>query len=78
MDVLKLDGELIRSLTSSSEDRIVVEAVSDLAHGLGMDVVAEFVNDEKTAGVCQRLGVDEIEGAAAGPTLSLEEALRPS
>lgn len=78
MDVLKLDGELIRSLTSSSEDRIVVEAVCDLAHGLGMDVVAKFVSDEKTAGVCQRLGVDEIEGAAAGPTLSLEEALRPS
>lgn len=78
VDVIKLDAEFIRSLPTSSDDRIIVEAVTEMAHGLSMEVVAEFVADQEIAGICRRLGVDHIQGAAAGPTVSLGEALAES
>ena len=75
IDSLKIAGEFVRSVNSSREDRLIVKAVSDLARGLGIEVVAEFVTDEETAATCGDLGVTAVQGSFAGPTVALGEAL---
>lgn len=75
VDILKIDGEFVRSMTTSEEDRLIVKAVSDLARGLDMEVVAEFVTDRETAQLCEDLGVDAIQGSFVGPTVALDRAL---
>lgn len=75
VDILKIDGEFIRSMTTSNEDRLIVKAVSDMARGLDIEVVAEFVTDLETADLCRELGVDAIQGSFVGPTVALDEAL---
>ncbi len=75
IDILKIDGEFIRSMVTSDEDRLIVKAVSDMSRGLDIEVVAEFVTDRETADLCSDLGVDAIQGSFVGPTISLEEAL---
>ena len=46
--VLKIDGELIRTMTTDTRSRHLVKAIADLASGLGMMSVAEGIEDAET------------------------------
>ncbi|MFN0094170.1 MAG: EAL domain-containing protein [Dehalococcoidia bacterium] len=76
---IKVDGAFIRNLASSSDDRQLVRAIVDMAHGLGKEVVAESVEDHATLEIVRRLGVDLVQGFLFGlpvevelPSLALE------
>lgn len=43
VDIVKIDRSFIADIRNSSASRLIVETVVDLAHGLGMSVVAEGV-----------------------------------
>jgi diguanylate cyclase (GGDEF)-like protein/PAS domain S-box-containing protein len=62
IDLLKIDGQFIRGLGSNEIDRLVVRAILDVAHGLGLPTVAEFVTDDVVAGQCRRLGATYGQG----------------
>lgn len=61
-DELKLDKSLIRDLTTNVRERLILKSTVDLAHGLGMSVVAEGVEDEATLAVLTALGCDQGQG----------------
>lgn len=46
IDVLKLDRSFICDLENNSKSRRIVEAIVALAHGIGMEVVAEGIEDQ--------------------------------
>jgi diguanylate cyclase (GGDEF)-like protein len=48
VDGLKIDGSFIRQIKDNPVDRIIVEAINEIAHKLGMKTVAEFVEDAET------------------------------
>jgi EAL domain-containing protein (putative c-di-GMP-specific phosphodiesterase class I) len=62
VDIVKLDGEFVRNAVASEPDRLFVRTMTDLTHGLGMTVVAEYVVDEPTAQLMNELGVDLLQG----------------
>ena len=62
LDYLKIDGEFIRGLASSPTDRLVVKAMVDIARGMGMKTIAEFVEDAETVSLLRELGVDYSQG----------------
>ena len=64
VDVVKLDGEFVRNAVASDPDRLFVRTMTDLTHGLGMTVVAEYVVDGPTADLMLELGVDLLQGYA--------------
>ena len=47
LDVLKLDRSLVRNLATDPDSRQVLRAVSSLAHGLGLSMVAEGIDDQE-------------------------------
>ena len=47
-DYLKIDGEFIRSCLDDRTDQLVIQAVVDIARGLGKRTVAEMVGDQAT------------------------------
>ncbi len=55
---LKLDGGLVRSLASDQDGRFFVQALSKIAHGLEMSVVADSVETADVWTVLEELGVD--------------------
>lgn len=59
VDMLKIDGQFIKGLAGPDNalDRLVVKAVLDVAHGLSLPSVAEYVADEATAQACRELGI---------------------
>lgn len=61
-DRLKIDQSFTRQLATSSEDRLVVETIINLAHGLGLDVVGEGVESRETWDRVRELGCDYAQG----------------
>ena len=65
-DYLKIDGDFIHSLPTNRTDQLVVQAVADIARGLGKRTIAEFVGDDDTLALLQDCGVDLAQGYHLG------------
>jgi diguanylate cyclase (GGDEF)-like protein/PAS domain S-box-containing protein len=74
-DYLKIDGEFVRQLVHDPTDQLVIEAVVNIARGLGTRTVAEFVGDEPTVALLQRLGVDFGQGYHLGMPVPVADIL---
>jgi diguanylate cyclase len=73
-DELKIDRSLILDITHSLRDRMIIKSTTDLAHSLGMKVVAEGVEDAETSSVLALLGCDGLQGyhfGRPGPAAAL-------
>jgi EAL domain-containing protein (putative c-di-GMP-specific phosphodiesterase class I) len=75
LDYLKLDGELVGSLTESRTSQLIVKALVDVAVGTGMKTVGVFVSDEQTVAMLRELGVDYAQGYTVGRPLPVQDAL---
>ncbi len=75
VDAVKLDGEFVRKSAESEVDRLFVRTMTDLIHGLGMGVIAEYVVDEPTAALMRELRVDYLQGYALGVPEPAEDVL---
>ncbi|MBL8538155.1 MAG: EAL domain-containing protein [Hyphomonadaceae bacterium] len=71
-DELKIDKSLIADLTNSPRDRLILKSTIDLAHGLGMSVVIEGVEDEATLALVTALGCDIVQGYLISRPLPLQ------
>jgi EAL domain-containing protein (putative c-di-GMP-specific phosphodiesterase class I) len=70
---LKLDKSIIADIKTSARDRLILKSTIDLAHGLGMSVVAEGVEDEPTRALLAGLGCDTIQGYLVSRPLALAD-----
>lgn len=75
VDAVKIDGEFVRQSVDSETDRLFVRTMTDLIHGLGMRVIAEYVTDEPTAALMAELQVDYLQGQAIGMPAPADEIL---
>jgi diguanylate cyclase (GGDEF)-like protein len=62
VDIVKIDRLFIADLEQNPTSRSIVRAVVDLAHGLGMEVVAEGVETEEQRRQIVELGCDYCQG----------------
>lgn len=62
IDTVKLDSSFIHELGRRREDSKIVGAVIQLAHGLGMEVVAEGVEEEEQMAILEMLYCDKMQG----------------
>ncbi|WP_167587236.1 EAL domain-containing protein [Kineococcus rubinsiae] len=62
VDELKIDRTFVDAAPHTASDAAIVRALVDLGHRLSMEVVAEGVEDARTAGLMTRLGVDVLQG----------------
>lgn len=65
-DLLKIDGEFVRSCTSSTTDQLLIRAAVDIARGMGKKTIAEYVGDDATVELLRELGVDYAQGFHIG------------
>jgi EAL domain-containing protein (putative c-di-GMP-specific phosphodiesterase class I) len=60
---LKIDGSFVRGMMGErGEDTAIVRSTSDLAHNLGLSVVAEGVEDQWTLDLLSSFGCDSAQG----------------
>jgi diguanylate cyclase (GGDEF)-like protein/PAS domain S-box-containing protein len=65
-DLLKIDGEFVRSCTTNQTDQLLIRAAVDIARGLGKRTIAEYVGDDDTVELLRQLGVDYGQGFHIG------------
>jgi diguanylate cyclase (GGDEF)-like protein len=66
VDLLKIDGVFIQNLARSTDDRFFVRTLVDLARNLGVQTVAEWVQDDESARLLAEWGVDFLQGEFCG------------
>ena len=59
---IKIDKQFIGTISHDETDRQIVKSVIDLAHALGMKVVAEGVDNEENLSVVSELGCEMAQG----------------
>jgi EAL domain-containing protein (putative c-di-GMP-specific phosphodiesterase class I) len=62
LDELKIDRSLVTNLSLGGDDAVIVRSTIDLAHGLGLTVVAEGVEDETVMDLLVTYGCDTAQG----------------
>jgi EAL domain-containing protein (putative c-di-GMP-specific phosphodiesterase class I) len=75
LEYLKIHGEFVHGLPASATDQVLVRSVVEIARGLGMKTVAEYVGDEDTVQLLRTLGVDFAQGFHTGRPRPVTEAL---
>jgi len=61
-DKIKIDRSFISEMMISRDARAIVKAIIMLAHELGMEVVAEGVENEHQMEILNELGCDQLQG----------------
>lgn len=62
VDILKIDGSLIRNLDTDSNVQTILMAVAEFSTRLGLKTIAEFVHSESIYNQCKLLGIDYLQG----------------
>jgi len=62
VDIIKIDGSLIRNLDTNHNARLVVETIVSFAKKLGVPTVAEFVHSQAIYDIVRSLGIDYSQG----------------
>jgi EAL domain-containing protein (putative c-di-GMP-specific phosphodiesterase class I) len=75
-DELKIDRSFVLDLHGNPGDPVIVKSVIDLGHGLGLEVVAEGVEDRETYQALAFMGCDTIQGYYIAQPLVAADVLR--
>jgi len=62
VDVIKIDGSFVRDLDADPMSRSIINAITEIGHQRGLDVVAEWVASDACAQALRELGVDYGQG----------------
>jgi len=74
-DLIKIDGSFVRDMPNSDADQLTVQAIVQVAHGLGKTTIAEYVQDDVTIQMLREYGVDMAQGYHLGRPVDVAEAL---
>jgi diguanylate cyclase (GGDEF)-like protein len=74
-DVIKIDGAFIRDMPNNDADQLTVQAIVQIARGLGKTTIAEYVQDDATTQMLREFGVDMAQGYHLGRPVDVAEAL---
>ncbi len=62
VDKLKIDGSFVRGMAEARVDQAMVQSMNEIAHALGKQTIAEFVENAATLKLLRRYGVDFAQG----------------
>ena len=79
VDKLKIDGAFVQGMASSQIDQAMVQSMNQVAHALGKQTIAEYVENEATLALLRDYGVDYAQGNYIGkPREALMNLTRPT
>jgi len=59
---LKVDRSFVMDMATDSDDKAIVQSIIDMSHTLGLNVIAEGVEDGTVTKLLDQLGCDQIQG----------------
>ena len=62
VDFLKIDGGFIRDMLEDPMDMALVESINQIGHVMGIETIAEYVDNPEVLELLRRMGVDYVQG----------------
>ncbi len=62
IDLIKIDGALIRDVMDDVVDQAMIESINNMAHLLGIKTVAECADSEAVIQELKKIGLDYAQG----------------
>lgn len=75
IDMLKIDKSFIMNMVRDADAAVIVKSTIEMAHSMGMKVVAEGTASEETWEALKRLHCDEAQGHYISPPLPAEDVI---
>ena len=73
IDDIKIDGKFVRNIDNNDLSHSIINAITDIGHELGLEIVAEYVEDETIREKLKNCNIDYIQGYAVGKPFPLSE-----
>jgi diguanylate cyclase (GGDEF)-like protein len=73
IDYLKIDRIFVKDIVDDKNDAAIAHSIIALAHNLGMEVIAEGVEDHNVLGILQAFGCDHYQGFFFSRPVDAEE-----
>jgi diguanylate cyclase (GGDEF)-like protein/PAS domain S-box-containing protein len=74
LDYIKIDGSFVKDMVLDQVDKTFVEVINQIGHVMALKTIAEFVEDEQTVELLQKIGVDFAQGFSIHKPAALETA----
>jgi diguanylate cyclase (GGDEF)-like protein len=74
VDVLKIDKSFVMDMARDEDDAVIVRSTIELAHNMGLRVVAEGVESKEAMSMLTELHCDSVQGYLVSLPLALEQA----
>ena len=71
--VLKMDKSFFDDIVESSRGKIIIEAIIEMSHKLGIEVVAEGIEKKEQVDYLKRINCDMIQGYYFEKPISIEK-----
>jgi diguanylate cyclase (GGDEF)-like protein/PAS domain S-box-containing protein len=75
VDFLKIDGSFVRDMAQDPIDAAMVRAIGNIGHVMGIQTIAEWVEDEKTMQMLRDMGIDYAQGYFIGKPAPIHEMM---
>jgi EAL domain-containing protein (putative c-di-GMP-specific phosphodiesterase class I) len=75
VDYLKIDGALVKDIADDRVSAAMVESINQIAHVMGIETIAEFVESSQVKNTLARIGVDYVQGYMLGTPTPLRQQL---
>lgn len=74
MDELKIDKSFVMGMAADNDDAVIVRSTIELAHNMGLKVVAEGVEDDASLAMLRKFRCDIAQGYLISRPMPLEQA----
>ncbi len=72
-DLVKIDKSFIQAMKTDADAVHIVRVIVDLAQAMGLELIAEGIEDEQTFALLKQLGLHQFQGFALSQPLSLQD-----
>jgi len=75
VDYLKIDGSFVADMVNNTIDHAMVAAINEVGHVMGIETIAEYVENEQIIKKLKEINVDYGQGYGIAQPLPIEEVL---
>jgi EAL domain-containing protein (putative c-di-GMP-specific phosphodiesterase class I) len=75
VDYLKIDGSFVKDILLDDVQRTMVQSMNQVGHMMGVETIAEYVENEEIINVLREIGLDYGQGYGISRPMPLEEAV---
>lgn len=75
VDYLKIDGMFVKDIVDDPIDHAMVKSINEIGQVMGMQTIAEFVENDAIKGMLKEIGVNYAQGYGIGKPIPFDELL---